>query len=98
MLESYVLDPQLKVSPEDQYYNAYSVMLKGRASNFYYDKIAGRAYNFQTMVTLTKTHFETEENHQKNLPACHSIVTYEKTHDTSNAFITKQHFHKWRSK
>jgi hypothetical protein len=38
-------------------------MLKGRVSDFYYDKIVRRAYDFQTIVSLTKAHFETEENH-----------------------------------
>jgi hypothetical protein len=42
-------------------------MLKGRASFFYYDKIVGRMYDFQTMVAMTKTHFKTEENYQKYL-------------------------------
>jgi hypothetical protein len=42
-------------------------MLKGRASFFYYNKIVGRIYDFQTMIAMTKTHFETEENHQKYL-------------------------------
>ncbi len=31
---------------EEQYYNVYSVMLKGRVSDFYYDKIVGRVYDF----------------------------------------------------
>ena len=53
--------------PETHYHAAFSVMLKGRASNFYYDKIAGRSFDFKTMVNMTKTHFETEENHQKYL-------------------------------
>ncbi len=53
--------------PEEQYHNAYSIMLKERASNYYYSKIAGRLYDFKTMINLTKTHFETEENHQKYL-------------------------------
>jgi len=53
--------------PEAQYHLAYSIMLKGRASNFYYDKIAGRSYDFDTIVNMTKAHFETEENHQKYL-------------------------------
>ena len=52
---------------ETQYHHAYSIMLKGRASSFYYDKIASRSYDFQIMVAMTKTHFETEENHQKYL-------------------------------
>jgi hypothetical protein len=50
-----------------QYYYAYSVMLKRRASFFYYNKIVGRMYDFQTIVAMTKTYFETEENHQKYL-------------------------------
>jgi hypothetical protein len=53
--------------PETQCYYAYSIMLKGRASIFYYNKIAGRSYNFQTIVAITKTYFETEENYQKYL-------------------------------
>ncbi len=52
---------------EEQYYNTYSVMLKGRASDFYYNKIVGQAYDFQIMVTLTKTHFKTDENCQRYL-------------------------------
>jgi hypothetical protein len=50
-----------------QYHYVYSVMLKGRASFFYYDKIVGRMYDFQTMVAMTRTYFETEENYQKYL-------------------------------
>jgi len=52
---------------DTQYYSAFSIMLKGRASNFYYDKLSGRSYDFQTMINLTRAHFETEENHQKYL-------------------------------
>jgi hypothetical protein len=52
---------------EAQYHYAYSAMLKGRASFFYYDKIVSRMYDFQTIVAMTRTHFETEENHQKYL-------------------------------
>jgi hypothetical protein len=42
-------------------------MLKERVSNFYYNKLSGRLYNFQTMINLMKAHFKTEENHQKYL-------------------------------
>ena len=42
-------------------------MLKGRASNFYYDKITSRSFDFAAMVDMTKIHFKTEENHQKYL-------------------------------
>ena len=40
----------------------YSAMLIGRASDFYYDKLLGRGYDFETMVILTQEHFEIEEN------------------------------------
>jgi hypothetical protein len=52
---------------EAQYHYVYSAMLKGRASFFYYDKIIGRMYDFQTIVIITRTYFETEENYQKYL-------------------------------
>jgi hypothetical protein len=42
-------------------------MLKDKASDFYYDKIAGRSYDFRTMVDLIRSYFETEENRQKYL-------------------------------
>lgn len=50
-----------------QFYVAFSAMLKGKAADFYYDKIAGRSYDFTTMVEMTKAHFETEERRQKYL-------------------------------
>jgi len=53
--------------PALQFHLAYSVMLKGRASSFYYDKISGRSYDFAIMIEMTKTHFETEERRQKYL-------------------------------
>ena len=52
---------------ESQFHLAYSIMLKGRASAFYFDKISGRSYDFARMVEMTKTHFETEERRQKYL-------------------------------
>jgi hypothetical protein len=42
-------------------------MLKGRTSFFYYNKIVGRIYDFQTIVAITKTYFKTEKNYQKYL-------------------------------
>jgi hypothetical protein len=39
-------------------------MLKDRASDFYYDSIMGKTTDFDTMVAMTRTHFETEENRQ----------------------------------
>jgi hypothetical protein len=52
---------------ERQFHLAFSTMLKDKASDFYYDKIAGRSYDFRTMVDLMRSHFETEENRQKYL-------------------------------
>ena len=39
-------------------------MLKGRATTFYYNYIAGKMYDFDTIVNLIKAHFETDENRQ----------------------------------
>ena len=52
---------------QEHYCTAYSAMLTGRASDFYYDKLLGRSYDFGTIVTLTREHFETEENRQRYL-------------------------------
>ena len=52
---------------ESQFYLAYSIMLKGRASAFYFNKISRRLYDFARMVEMTKTHFETKERRQKYL-------------------------------
>ncbi|TAQ84457.1 hypothetical protein B7494_g7204, partial [Chlorociboria aeruginascens] len=51
----------------DQYQIAFSTMLKGRAEEFYFAHIAGRFYDFPTIVKMTKAHFETEETKQKYL-------------------------------
>jgi hypothetical protein len=57
-----------KISLEErQFYLIFSTMLKDKASDFYYDKIAGRSYDFRTMVNLIRTYFETEESRQKYL-------------------------------
>jgi hypothetical protein len=42
-------------------------MLKDKVSDFYYDKIAGRSYDFRMMIDLIRTYFETEESRQKYL-------------------------------
>ena len=39
-------------------------MLKGRAIDFYYDKLAGKGYTFEDMIGLMKIHFETDQNRQ----------------------------------
>jgi hypothetical protein len=39
-------------------------MLKGRVATFYYDYIASKRHNFDTMLWLIRTHFETDKNQQ----------------------------------
>ena len=41
---------------------AFLIMLKDWASNFYYNKITGRLYNFITIVRMVKIYFKTKEN------------------------------------
>ena len=62
--------------PDSQFHLAFSIMLKGQASIFYYDKISGRLYNYSTMVEMTKTHFETKEQRQKYLTEQRGITLY----------------------
>jgi hypothetical protein len=50
--------------PDTQYYNAFSVILKGRAATFYYNNLSGKGYDFKNMILKTKIHFEIEENRQ----------------------------------
>jgi hypothetical protein len=52
---------------DNQFHLAFSIMLKGRASAFYYNKISRQSYNFTTIVEITKTHFKTKERQQKYL-------------------------------
>jgi hypothetical protein len=40
-------------------------MLKGHASTFYYDYLAGKGYNFNRMIYELKYHFKIEENKQQ---------------------------------
>ena len=37
-------------------------MLKGRASTFYYNYLAGKEYDFNRIIYKLKYHFKTEEN------------------------------------
>jgi len=54
----------LKASvPPKSYSNAFSIMLKGDARDYYYNKISGHGLNFTTMVKTTREHFKTEERH-----------------------------------
>ena len=49
---------------EEQYHIAFPIMLKDRASDFYYNKIIGRSYNFIIIIQIVKIYFKTEENRQ----------------------------------
>jgi hypothetical protein len=40
-------------------------MLKGQASTFYYNYLAGKGYNFNRMIYKLKCHFKTKENKQQ---------------------------------
>jgi hypothetical protein len=53
--------------PESEYHNVFSIILNGRAHDFYYSKIVGKRMDLAMMIALTKTHFETDENHQEFL-------------------------------
>jgi hypothetical protein len=50
-----------------RFHSAFSIILKDKAADFYFNKISGRLYGFRKMVEMTKAHFETEENRQKYL-------------------------------
>jgi hypothetical protein len=51
----------------NQFHLAFSIMLKGRASAFYYNKIFRRLYDFITIIEMTRTYFKIEERRQKYL-------------------------------
>ena len=40
-------------------------MLKGRASTFYYNRLAGKGYDFDRIIYKSRYHFKTEENKQQ---------------------------------
>ena len=40
-------------------------MLKGRASTFYYNHLAGKGYDFDRIIYKLRYHFKTEENKQQ---------------------------------
>jgi hypothetical protein len=45
----------------NQFYLIFSIMLKGQASAFYYNKIFRQLYDFTTIVKITKTYFKIKE-------------------------------------
>ena len=51
----------------NQFYLAFSIMLKRQANAFYYNKISRQLYNFIIIVEMTKTHFKIKERRQKYL-------------------------------
>ena len=55
--------------PHSLYNIAFPTMLKGRASNFYYDQLSGKGYDFDYMVFKIKVHFDTDENRQEYMTA-----------------------------
>ena len=52
---------------DNQFHLAFSIILKGQASAFYYNKIFKQLYNFTIIVEITKTYFKTKERRQKYL-------------------------------
>jgi len=40
-------------------------MLKGRASTFYYNYLAGKGYDFDRIIYKSRCHFKIEENKQQ---------------------------------
>jgi hypothetical protein len=51
----------------NKFHLAFFIMLKGRASVFYYNKISRQLYNFTIIVKMTKTYFKIKERRQKYL-------------------------------
>jgi len=49
----------------NKYHNAYSVMLKGQVSTFYYNRLAGKGYDFDRIIYKLRCHFKIEENKQQ---------------------------------
>jgi hypothetical protein len=60
-----------------QYYNAFSIMLKGRVAIFYYNNLSDKDYNFKNMILKTKIYFEIEENCQLYLSEW-KVITFSK--------------------
>ena len=52
---------------DNQFHLAFSIMLKGQASAFYYNKISRQLYDFTIIIEITKTYFKTKERQQKYL-------------------------------
>ena len=59
--------------PTESFGDAFSTMLKGKAQEYYYDKISGQRLDFTTMVKLIQNHFETLECCQQMLTTWNTI-------------------------
>ena len=60
------LCPKAGVNPAD-YGRAFSTMLAGEASEFYYQKLASKDLRYQEMVRIVRSNFETVERRNKIL-------------------------------
>ena len=78
-----ILDSKLKIFYDNcakvgvlssQYHNAFSVMLRGKAADFYYDRISNRNYGFNDMMAMIRIHFETEKNRQHYIQEWREII------------------------
>jgi hypothetical protein len=48
--------------PDIQYHNTFLIILKKRATTFYYNNLSNKDYNFKNIIIKIKIHFETEKN------------------------------------
>ncbi|RKF83410.1 integrase and RNaseH domain-containing protein, partial [Golovinomyces cichoracearum] len=53
--------------PGEHLTSAYSLMLKGKAADYYYAYLSERNYDFVSLIQATKDHFETKHNRQEYL-------------------------------
>jgi hypothetical protein len=42
-------------------------MLKGQTSTFYYNRLAGKGYNFNCIIYKLRYYFKTKENKQQHI-------------------------------
>jgi hypothetical protein len=53
--------------PQESFNKGFSIMLKGKARDFYFSTIVNTNYSFTTMYSMIEDHFETQEKHQRYL-------------------------------
>lgn len=44
--------------PQDPYEEAFSILLKGKARDYYHEKVICHRYNLDTMIVMVEDHFE----------------------------------------